>query len=201
MFSLTLCIWESVSVASAEDTSLPRKGNRALIPRDIHFNGVHGSKTMGMPIGSNGVQEERALTPALSEVPILLMVPGSRRSEFVALPYISPLFACSHCQYQLFFTADGMQGESCAFCPAHLWLVAWRREDSSSADLPVLLDTEINRNICLWALLNSAVVVCSTKKLLFVCFHSSLGLGNKRLKDSCIFQGCFQSEIMQNIHR
>lgn len=146
-----------------------------------------------MPIGSSDVQEERALTPALSEVgiPMLLMVPRSRRSEFVALPYITSLFACPHGQCQPFFTANGLQGESCDFCPAHLWLVAWRREGSSWADLPVLLDTQINRNIYLGAFLNSTVVVCSTKELLFLCFYSSLGLGKKRLRDSCIFSRLF----------
>lgn len=53
---------ESVSVASAEGMSLSRKGNRAVVPEHIHFNGVHGSKTTGMPVGSSDVQEERALT-------------------------------------------------------------------------------------------------------------------------------------------
>lgn len=138
---------------------------------------------MGMPIGSNDTQKWWALTPALSEVgaPILLMVSGSR-SEFVALPYISSLFACPRCQYQLFFTANGMQGEFFAFCWWH---------EGGRADLPVLLDTEINRNIYLEALLNSAVAVCSTKELLFFCFHGSLGLGKKVLKDSCIFSRLF----------
>lgn len=129
------------------------------------------------------------------------MVHRSRRSEFVALPYITSLFACPHGQCQLFFKANGLQGESCDFCPAHLCLVAWRREGSSWADLPVLLDAEINRNIYLGALLNSTVVVCSTKELLFLCFYSSLGLGKKDLKTVVFFQGCFQSEIMQNIHQ
>lgn len=144
---------------------------------------------MGMPVGSNDVQEERALTPALSGVgvSILLMVPGSRGSQFLALPYITSLFAGSRCQYQLFFTANGLQAVSYAFCPAYLWLVAWRREGSPWADLPVLLDTEIKEISTLGLCLTALFLVCSTKEVLFVCFHSSLGLGKKGLKDSYIF--------------
>lgn len=75
--------------------SLLRKGHRAVVPKNIHFNGVHGTKTIEMPIGSNRVHEERAVTPALSEVGvfILLMVPGSRGSEFVPLPCTPALVA------------------------------------------------------------------------------------------------------------
>lgn len=55
--------------------------------------------------------------------------------------------------------------------------------------------------LCL-ALLNSIilVLVCSTKELLFIDF-SSWGLGKKGLRESHLFQGCFESEIMQNIHQ
>lgn len=93
MFSLTLCIRESV-ICSECRKHVPAE-KRAVVPKNIHFNGVHGTKTIGMPIGSNRVHEERASTPALSEVGvrILLVVPGSRRSEFVPLPRTPALVA------------------------------------------------------------------------------------------------------------
>lgn len=71
---------------------------------------------------------------------------------------------------------------------------------SPRANPCVLLGVEPDR-LCL-ALLNSIILVliCSTKELLFIDF-SSWGLGKKGLRESHLFQGCFESEIMQNIHQ
>lgn len=75
--------------------SFLRKVNAELVPKKIYFNGIHSSKTMGMPIGSMDVEEVRTrLTSALSEVGVLtlLMVPGSRRS--VCSTVLHLLFIC-----------------------------------------------------------------------------------------------------------
>lgn len=147
------------------------------------------SDTMEMPISSNDVvHRERVLTLAQWEVgvPVLLMVPGSRRSEFVPLPYISCLLSSRCCQTSYFYTASRLQGENpVPFAQCTLWLVVWRWQSSSWADLLVLLGTEIVKK-------NPALGIFLTVLSWFArwkdCFSFAWGLGKKGLRKLSIFR-------------
>lgn len=128
MFSLTLHSKRSVSVVTAEDTSLPRKGNRAVVPNNIHFNRMCGSKVLQWCDGNT-----YQLSRCGARRRVLWLQPCKRLASMFSLWSLGVDQSFYHCltspplhppvlvaSTSYFYTANGLLGESCAFCPAHL---------------------------------------------------------------------------------